>query len=119
MKAIEQQKRLTGMIIVLIGCLLLFSTPLVAAQNNSSEMSNDEPLFIQGSVKRISLKKKIITLKPSKQERVEFKVDEHTDFIRMSALEELKKGQRLKVWYTAVGNEKRAVKIEKLPDLGC
>ena len=119
MIAIRQRNRLAGMIITLLGCLLLFWAPLVAAQNSTSEMSVDDALFIQGSVKRISLEKNLITVKPSKKERIKIQLDEQTDFAGMSALEELKKGQRVKVWYTPVGDENRAVKVERLPDLGC
>ncbi len=119
MRAIKQRNRQAGMIITLIWCLLLFWAPLVAGQNSTSEMSVDEALFIQGSVKRISLEKKSITVKPSYGERIKIQIDEQTGFVRMSALEELKKGQRVKVWYIPVGDENRAVKIERLPDLGC
>ena len=119
MKAIEQKNRQAGILIILIGCLLLFWAPVVDAQNNSSEMSVDEPLFIQGIVKRISLEKKSIAIKKGKDERVTIQVDEQTGFKGMSTLEELKKGQRVKVWYTPVGDIDMAEKVERLPDLGC
>ena len=119
MKVIKQKARKAGILITLIGCLLLFGALHVDAQNNTSEMSVDEALFIQGIVKQISLEKKLITVKPDKEERVKIQVDERTGFVRMSTLEELKKGQRVKVWYTAVGDKNIAEKVERLPDLGC
>ena len=119
MKAIKQKTRQAGILITLIGCLLLFGAPHVDAQNNTSEMSVDEALFIQGSVKRISLEEKLITVKPGKEERVKIQVDEQTVFVGMSTLEELKKGQQVKVWYTAIGDINIAEKVERLPDLGC
>ena len=119
MKAIKQKARKAGILITLIGCLLLFGAPHVDAQNNTSEMSVEESLFLQGSVKRISLENKLITVKPGKEERVEIQVDERTGFVRMSTLEELKKGQRVKIWYSAVGDKNIAEKVERLPDLGC
>jgi hypothetical protein len=119
MIAIKQRNIRAGMIIALAGCLLLFWVPLVAAQKSTSEMSVDEAMFIQGTVKRISLEKKLITVKPSKAERIKIQVDEQTDFVGMSALEELEKGQQVKIWYTVIGDENRAVKVERLPDLGC
>ena len=119
MKAIRQKNRHAGILITLIGCLLLFGAPFVDAQNNAAEMSVDESLFIQGIVKRISLEKKSIAVKQGKDERVTIKVDEQTGFKGMSTLEELKKGQRIKVWYTAVGDTNIADKVERLPDLGC
>lgn len=119
MITIKQRNRQTGMIFAIIACLLLFWSPLVVAQNSTSEISVDEALFIQGIVKRISLEKKLITIKPSKAERVKIQLDEQTDFAGMTALEELEKGQRVKVWYTVIGDENRAVKVQRLPDLGC
>ena len=119
MKAIKQKNRQAGILIALIGCLLLFGAPFVDAQNNTSEMSVDEALFIQGIVKQISLEKRLITVKPTKEGRIKIQVDERTGFVRMSTLEELKKGQRVKVWYSAVGDKNIAEKVERLPDLGC
>jgi hypothetical protein len=119
MKAINQRNRQSVILIALTGCLLLFWAPFVDAQNNVSEMSVDEPLFIQGSIKQVSLKKKLITVKPAKEERVKIQVDERTIFVRFSSLEELKKGQRIKIWYTAIGDKNIAEKVERLPDLGC
>lgn len=119
MKAIKQRNRAAGILIILIGCLLLFWVPFVDAQNNISEMSVDEPLFLKGIVKRISLSKKSIFVKQGKDERVIIQVDKQTGFVGMSTLEELKKGQRVKIWYTAVGDTNIAKKVERLPDLGC
>ena len=119
MIVIKQKHRQAGRLITLIGCLLLFWAPFVDAQNNTPEMSVDEPLFVQGIVKQISLAKKLISVKTGKEKRVKIQVDEQTDYVRMSTLEELKKGQRVKVWYTVVGDINIAEKIERLPDLGC
>jgi len=119
MKAIKQNNRQAGRLITLIGCLLIFWAPFVDAQNNTSEMSVDEPLFVQGIVKQISLEKKLITVKTGKEKRVKIQIGEQTDYVRMSTLEELKKGQRVKVWYSAVRDKNIAEKVERLPDLGC
>ncbi|MEA3548587.1 MAG: hypothetical protein U9R66_13080 [Thermodesulfobacteriota bacterium] len=119
MAAIKQKGRQAGILIILIGCLLLFGVSFVDAQNNTSDMSINELLFIQGIVKYISLDKQRITVKPSKEERVKIYVDEQTDFVGMSTLEELAKEQRVKVWYTPVGDVNIAVTVERLPDLGC
>ena len=119
MEAIKQKNRQVGMLIILIGCLLLFGVPFVDAQNNTSDMSVDELVFIQGIVKYVSLEKKRITVKPSKEEKVRIYVDEQTDFIGIPNLEKLTKEQWVKIWYTPVGDINIAVTVEKLPDLGC
>ncbi|MEN8199996.1 MAG: hypothetical protein ABFR63_07985 [Thermodesulfobacteriota bacterium] len=47
-------------------------------------------------------------------------MDEGCDFVGVPLLENLEKEQRVKVWYnSAGGDENRALKLEKLPDLGC
>ena len=119
MNIIKQKDRQITIALILTGWLLLFWAPLANAQNNSFDMSIANSLFVQGSVKRISLGEKIITVKPNKEERVKIQIDEHTDFVGMTTLEELTKGQRVKVWYTAVEDINRAKKVERLPDLGC
>ena len=119
MEAIKQKDRQVSILIILIGCLLFFLVPFVDAQNNTSDMSVDELLFIQGIVKYVSLEKQRITVRPSWEERVKIYVDEQTDFVGISTLEELTKEQRVKVWYTAVGDINIAFKLERLPDLGC
>jgi|GEM_PF-1001759 membrane protein implicated in regulation of membrane protease activity len=119
MTASKQGNRQAGLILTLLGCLLLLLAPFVVAQDDTSQGAKNEPLFIQGVVKRVSLEKRAITLKPSRQERIKITVDDQTGFIQMSTLEELQKGQRIKVWYTVDGNKNRVVKVERLPDLGC
>jgi hypothetical protein len=119
MKTIKLINRQAGILIAIIGCLLLFGASFVDAQNNTSELSVDEPLFVQGIVKHISLAKELITVKSGKEKRVKIQVDERTDFAGISTFEELKKGQRVKVWYTPIGDINIADKVERLPDLGC
>ncbi len=119
MQGIKQENRLAGMIIVLAGCLLLFLAPVVAAQDSISAMSADETLLIQGTVRRVLLKEKTISVKVDKGKKIQILVGQLTGFVGISSLEELKKGQRVKVWYTVVGEENRAVKVEKLLELGC
>ncbi len=119
MQGIKQENRLAGMIIVLAGCLLLFLAPVVAAQDSISAMSTDETLLIQGTVRRVLPGEKTITVKVDKGKKIQILVGQFTGFVGISSLEELKKGQRVKVWYTVVGEENRAVKVEKLLELGC
>jgi hypothetical protein len=107
------------LIITLIGGLLLLWTPFVAAQNSTPEMSTLETLYIQGSVRRIFPEKKMILVKVSKGEKMLILVGQQTGFVGISSLEELEKGQHVKVWCTVVGEENRAVKVEKLPEVGC
>jgi len=42
-----------------------------------------------------------------------------TELVGLSSLEEISKRQRVKVWYEVEKERNRAVKLEKLPELGC
>lgn len=119
MRVITQINRHAGWLVVLItGCLLLFTAPLVAG-TNTSEMSVIETLVTQGSVKRFSTENDTISIKVSKKEKIQVLVTPLTEFVGMSSLDDLKKGKRLKVWYNIVGEDNKAVKVELLLDTGC
>ena len=119
MRTITQQKKQAGWLVILTGCLLLFTASFVAAQDSTSEMSVEETLFTQGSVRKVSTEKNTISVKVSKEEKIQILVTPLTDFVGMKSLTELKKGKRVKVWYTLAGEENRAVKVELLIDVGC
>lgn len=119
MRAIIQINRQAGWLVILTGCLLLFTPSFVTAQDSSSEISVEETLFTQGSIRKVSVENNTISVKVSKKERIQIMVTPLTDYIGMKSLTELKKGQRVKVWYTLTGEENRAVKVELLIDTGC
>ena len=119
MRAITQINQQAGWLVILAGCLLLFTPSFLAAQDSSSEMSVEETLFTQGSVRKVSPEKNTISVKVSKEERIQILVTPLTDYVGMKSLTELKKGKRVKVWYTLAGEENRAVKVELLIDTGC
>ncbi len=119
MRAITQTNRQAGWLIILAGCILLFIPSFLAAQDSTSEMSVEETLFTQGSIRKVSSEKNTIFVKVSKEEKILIQVTPLTDYVGMKSLTELKKGQRVKVWYTLAGGENRAVKVELLIDTGC
>ncbi len=115
----KQTNRLTNWLPILAICLFIFTAFPVVAQNTVSEISTNEALYIKGSVRKVAAEKNTIFVKVSQGEKFQLLVAPQTDFVGISSLADLQKGQQVKVWYSLVGEEKRAVKLELLPDLGC
>lgn len=88
------------------------------AQTNS-EAPAEKPLVVKGQVKEISQAAKTLVVKPKKGEPVSIIVTERTTFAGFSALEQIAPKQPVQVWYFSNGESNLAVKIEKLPELGC
>lgn len=119
MKVTRQRKRQVVMPMTLAGCLLLFFTSFVSAENINSAMSINETALIQGVVRRVTPEKNMILIKVSQGEKIEILVSQQTDYIDIVSIKELKRGQRVKVWYSIAGKKNMAVKVERLPELGC
>jgi hypothetical protein len=121
MKTIKQMVGLSGLLAVLAGflLLLLFSVSPATAQTDTLDMTSDGIVLIKGSVRKVSQEIDTIIVKSTKAGRIQILVAPQVDFIGISSLADLKKGQQVKVWYSPVGEENRAVKVELLPDLGC
>jgi len=119
MEILRLGKRLAVIPVLFAGALLLLFVPFGTAGNSSSAVSLDEPLFIQGVVRRVLPEKNMIIIKITQGEKISVRVDHKTGFVGIVSLDELEKGQRLKVWYKIIGEKKKAVKVEKLPELGC
>ncbi len=119
MKAITECNRNAIWLIFFTGCLFISTSSFVAAQDSSTEMSVDGVLVTQGSIRKVSVEKNSVFLKVSKKEKISIQFTADTAFVGMKSLVELKKGQRLKVWYNLAGEENKAVKVELLLDTGC
>ena len=119
MQALKPGKRLTAILISFTGCLLLLFTSSAGANASNSEMSIADTLQIEGVVRSVGAAEDMIRVKVKKGGLLTLQVDRYTQFVDVITLQELEKGQRVKVWYTTVGKDNRAVKIEKLPELGC
>jgi hypothetical protein len=97
---------------------------MAAAFTRSQAQANPEApaetvLIVKGQVKEISSAAKTLVVKPKKGEPVPLIVTSQTTFAGFSALEQLSPKQPVQVWYYSKGESNLAVKIEKLPELGC
>lgn len=109
--------------IVLLAGVLLIAAGVVRSQSQSSMSGNSgqttEALFIKGKVKKISFETKTILIKPKKGETVSITFHEQTTLIGFDSFDEIKKKQPVRIWYTIEGENNKAVKIEKAPEVGC
>ncbi len=119
MKTTENYPTRIGMILTLIGCMFLLAVPFAVAQEDTTGMSIDGAQYTKGTIKQVSKSRQRIVIKPEKGERIKIYIDGQTSFVKMNSFDEFKRGQQLKIWYTADGDKNKAVKIEKLPDVGC
>ena len=119
MRIFRLGKRRVSIPILIAGALLLLFVPFASAENSNSAVSIDETLLIQGVVRRVLPVENMLIIKISQGEKISIRVDPQTGFVDIVALEELERGQRVKVWYTIIGEKNRAVKVERLPELGC
>lgn len=109
-----------SVLIAVFGYIFLFLPHVVLAQEGLEGRSVDQEfVLVEGKARNISLKRNTITVKPNKGEKIKIVLDSATTFKGASSLKDIEKSNRVKVWYILDGENKRALKIEKLPELGC
>lgn len=109
-----------SVLIVFFGYIFLFLPHIAVAQEELEGRSVDQEfVLIEGKARTVSLENNTITVKPNKGRKIKIILDSATTFIGVSSLKEIEKANRVKVWYISDGGNKRALKIEKMPDLGC
>lgn len=110
-----------SVLIVVFGYIFLLAPNNILAQEELEGRSVDQEfLLVEGKARAISLETNTLTVKPNKGKKMEFILDSATTFKGdVSSLKDIEKNNRLKVWYILDGDKKKALKIEKIPDLGC
>ena len=111
----------TAYLLAALFLFFFFTIPSLSfAKNDATSVTTNQDIQLtEGKVKKFDPKKQVVTIQVNKREKVKISVNWNTALVGYSSLEEIKKGQRVKVWYTVVGEENRAVKVEKLLELGC
>ena len=104
--------------------LLLLVLPVWAgAQGQSSEvydeMSTEDRLYVRGLIRSVSVEKMEIAVRPLKGKRIIITLDPDTIMEGFEQIDELKKDQQVKVWYSIDNNINMAVRIKKMMELGC
>lgn len=104
--------------LLFLGFLLMLSGPLPAAQFDE-DVSSQDSLYISGMINTVSPENRSITIKQKKGPRVTVGVNSETEFSGVKKFEDLKTSQMIKLWYRPEQGGNTALKIVKLPDLGC
>jgi hypothetical protein len=82
-------------------------------------MSTDNALYVRGLISFVSVPEMRIGIRPLKGERVAVSIGPDTVLEGFGALDELARRQQVEVWYIVVGDEKQAVRIVQMMELGC
>ena len=114
-------KRNTRIYCLLTFLLFFVSPPHLGAEQPLflEESSTDDVMYLKGIIGSVSIEKMQISVRPLKGRRVVIDITPDTQIAGISKMEELMKKQQVKIWYQYENKRNIALKIEKLPDLGC
>lgn len=83
------------------------------------EVSTEDTLYVRGLVSKVYLDKMQISVRPPKGKSIRITIDPETILEGVSLIDEFKKEQQVKVWYSLDEESNRAIKIIKMMELGC
>jgi hypothetical protein len=99
--------------------LLGIGTMTLGAAETLEEVSTEDTLYVRGLVSKVYLDKMQISVRPPKGKSIRITIDPDTILEGVSLIDEFKKEQQVKVWYSLDENSNRAIKIIKMMELGC
>ena len=122
MKSVNRMAK--SILIVLTAVFMSFNVPfsdVAWTQESDVAVSEQtlETLTIKGKVRKISFEENTLLVKPDKGKSVRIIFHEQTKLVDFDSFEEIEKKKPVKVWYTVEGEDNIAVKIERLPEVGC
>jgi hypothetical protein len=118
-RAYRQTNKAVVLLFAALTMLLMASAFAWAQTPANPEAPAETALVVKGQVKEISSAARTLAVKPKKGAAVPIIVTDQTTFVGFSALEQILPKQRVQVWYFSNGESNLAVKIEKMPELGC
>ena len=83
------------------------------------EVSTEDTLYVRGLVSKVYLDKMQISVRPPKRKSIRITIDPDTVLEGVSLIDEFKKEQQVKVWYSTDEDSNRAIKVIKMMELGC
>ena len=105
--------------LLLLGALFLFGVTSIAAEGMYEEVSTEDMLYLRGLISKVDTDKMQISVRPPKGKRIRITIDPDTLLEGVSQIDEFKKEQQVKVWYSIDNDTNRAIKIKKMMELGC
>ncbi len=105
-------------VLLLVALWLLPAAPLVAG-DYAEDGSNPEYVYVKGMVHSLSPADHAITVRPRKGPGITMVINPDTEWVGVKSLEGLQVKQVIKAWYRPGQKGNDALKIVRLPDLGC
>lgn len=103
---------------VFLSFWLTLSSPLLAAQYDD-DVSSQDSLFVKGIINTVSPEERSITIKQKKGPGITVRINAETEISGVKKFENLQVRQMIKLWYRPEQDGNTALKIVKLPDMGC
>ncbi len=103
---------------VFLSFWLTLVEPAAAAQYDD-DVSSKDSLFVKGMINTISPEDRSITIKQKKGPGITVRINAETEFSGVEKFENLQARQMIKLWYRPEQDGNTALKIVKLPDMGC
>ena len=114
-----KRRRAIILMVVTITVSISFGVSYLIADEMFEETSTENLLYIRGLVSKVYIEKMQIAVRPVKGKRIRITIDPDTLLEGVSQIDEFKKEQQVKVWYSVEADSNRAIKIKKMMDLGC
>ena len=112
-------RRSTLILALLMSFVLGFGLMPLWASDDLEEVSTEDTLYVRGLVSKVYLDKMQISVRPPKGKSIRITIDPDTVLEGVSLIDEFKKEQQVKVWYSRDEDSNRAIKIIKMMELGC
>ncbi|MBE0585286.1 MAG: hypothetical protein IH612_16195 [Desulfofustis sp.] len=115
------RRRVLLIVLVVLAGIMAVSVPAPSGREavGNDGMSTDTALYVRGLISFVSVPEMRIGVRPVKGERVDVSIGPDTKLEGFGALDELARRQQVEVWYIVDGDEKRAVRIVQMMELGC
>ncbi|MCB2180895.1 MAG: hypothetical protein KQH63_02580 [Desulfobulbaceae bacterium] len=114
-----RKKTTTAIIITIIATTLLMFAGCADKKGGTPEMLEPGMYFVKGKIKKVSLEKGKITIKPPKGDRVKLFINENTELKDYSSVESIQKDQPVEAVYKEAEGKNIAISIKQLPQGSC
>lgn len=114
----KQLAKIIGLMCIL-GQLIIMQGSLSFAEEVFEETSTENLHFVRGIVSSVSFQKMQLAVRPLKGKRIVIDIELDTQVEGVLKIEDLRKEQQVKVWYTPAEQQNKAIRIEKMMELGC
>ena len=105
---------------VLLAMFIICLSSLQAAADESfDEVSTEEMRYVRSLISKVYPDRMEISIRPPKGGVVRIALDPDTILKGLSRIDDLEKEQQVKVWYSTEDGNNRAIRIEKMMELGC